>query len=350
MRRLGLVTLTAVFLLSASMVKADALLFPYVATSDTVASIISVVNKDASGRLFIEYFHKIDLDHDSECESSGRREIGSAQNDLVSFEANGKFEGSNPASTKGGPLFNDPASEVSYAGDNFTMDQTGANRAFLIVDDNDTNGEDLYGEAIIMETAGGAAWGYIAYNAADDDRLTPAFDVSSPENAGVVNDVHGEALDAENNTDGAPLTLLPGSEWNTLLFVTPLEDDNQRLCADCSVEIEINRTGVGSDSDRGLFDRDTNPLVGSEEVDVVCVSGVNMNDLMPATLQAIFDQQGGWGFVDIDTGSTTTKQGTTSRNGSAAVVIKLEFNKAGTQTISPSASNTFSAPSIRAYG
>ncbi len=339
MKRWYIMTLSALLALPVSSANADALLFPYVVTSPTVASIISVVNKDASGRLFIEYFNKIDLDHDSECTSSGRREIGSARNDMVSFEANGAFVGSNPASTNGGPLFNDPASNVTYAGDDFTMNQTGPNRAYLIVDDNDTGGEDLYGEAMIMETTGGAAWGYIAYNAADDDRISPAFDVSSPENVGVINDVHGEALDGENNTDGAPMTLLPGDEWNTLLLVTPLEDDDQRLCADCSVEVEINRTGVGNDSDRGLYDRDTNPLTGSEELDVVCVSGVNMNDMMPATLQAIFDQQGGWGFVDMDTGTTTTKQGTTSRNGSAAVVMKLEFNKV--QFISPSTSNSF---------
>ena len=62
MRRLGLTVATAVFLLSVSLVKADALLFPYLATSNTVATIVSVINKDPGGKLFLEYFYKISLD------------------------------------------------------------------------------------------------------------------------------------------------------------------------------------------------------------------------------------------------------------------------------------------------
>lgn len=339
MRRLGLTAITAAFLLPVSMVKADALLFPYVVTSPTVASIISVVNKDTDGRLFLEYFTKINLAHDSECTSSGRTEVGSGQNDVVSFEANGRFVGPAPASTIGGPLFNDPGSNAGYAGDDFTMGLPGTTtRAYLVVDDGDSNGEDLYGEAIILETVGGAAWGYIAFNAANDSSSSPTFDSDASSPAGVINDVHGEALDAGNNTDGAPFTALPLNEWVTRFFVTPLADGNQRLCEDCSAVVEVTRTDGGA---AGMYDRDTTPLAGNDDVNVVCVSGVGLEEMLPASVEAVVAVQGGYGFIDIDTGDSTTAQGSTSDTENAATVIKLEYNKAGTQSISPSAANTF---------
>ena len=40
-------------------------------------------------------------------------------------------------------------------------------------------------------------------------------------------------------------------------------------------------------------------------------------------------------------GLTTTQQGTTTNTENAAVVMKLEFNKSGTQHISPNTSNNF---------
>lgn len=187
-------------------------------TSPTVVSIISVVNKDTSGRLFLQYFPKLNLAHNSECATGSRTEVSSGSSDLVSFEVNGKFIGSDPTAV-GGPLFNDPRSSVNYAGSDFTMGLPGTiTRAYLIVDDNDDDGEDLYGEAIIMETQDGAAWGYVGYNAAHDGQIG-TFD-SSATGITDANDVHGEALDTDNGTDSSPFTLLPANEWNTLFFVT----------------------------------------------------------------------------------------------------------------------------------
>lgn len=335
MKRLGLATLTTALLLPASLAKADALLFPYVVTSPTVASIISVVNKDNSGSLFLQYFPKLDLAHNSECAIGTRMEVGSGDNDLVSFEVNGKLIGPDPTAV-GGPLFNDPGGSVSYAGSDFTMGLPGTiTRAYLIVDDNDDDGEHLYGEAIMLETHGGAAWGYVGYNAAHDG-LIGTFDASATGIVGA-NDVHGEALDTDNGTDSAPFTLLPANEWNTLFFVTPLADGQQRLCDDCSVTVEVSQSGGGGTD--GMFDRDTNPLAGNSGVNVVCVSGVSIQDLLPASVEAVINTQGGYGFIDIDTGGGTTLQGTTTDTENAATVIKLEYNKV--QFISPNALNSF---------
>jgi hypothetical protein len=319
-----------------SVTQADALLFPYVVTSDTVATIISVVNQDPDGELFLNYFTKNSLTNTASCTNQLRDDVDSAQNDLVSFEANGNFVGG-VASALGGPLFNDPAGDADYGGNNFTMGPvSGATRAFLIVDDNDNDGEDLYGEAMLLETLGGAAWGYRAYNPATDFGQTggnfPEFD-AIPNGGGIAsptNDNLGEVLDEQNNTDTAPVTLLPTDEWETRFFVTPISAGDQR-CEDCNAAIKLTRN-IGEAS-LGLYDRDSNPLTGSNTVEVVCVSGVTLEELLPTNLQATVATQGGWGYVNVDPGSA----GGTAAPG--AVVLKLEFNSA--QFISPDTSNSF---------
>ncbi|NJN46615.1 MAG: hypothetical protein HC808_09190 [Candidatus Competibacteraceae bacterium] len=114
-----LATLTAAAL-PLSAVHADALLFPYLVTSNTVASIISVVNKDPDNELFLNYFTKDSLVNTASCTDQLRRRFTSNFNDLVSFEVNGTLQG-NVASANGGPLFNDPAGATTYGGVNFTM-------------------------------------------------------------------------------------------------------------------------------------------------------------------------------------------------------------------------------------
>ena len=310
-------------------VNADALFFPYVVTSPTVASILSIVNTDPDGELFLNYFTKNSLAATASCTDQLRNRVDSATNDIVTFEANGAFvEGVESAT--GGPLFNDPAVAVTYVGDNFTMGPLSTTtRAFLVADDNDNDGEDLYGEAIILETQGGAAWGYRAFNGADDGgALTggnaPEFDAPS--------DVLGEALDVDNGTDAAAVTLLPTNEWETRFFVTPLSDGNQR-CTNCNAAIKLTRDK--GEAALGIFDRDTTPFTGTnaEIVEVVCVHGVDLTDLLPASVEAAVGDQGGWGYVNIDVGSVG------GETAFAATVIKLEFNSV--QFVSPSTFNSF---------
>jgi hypothetical protein len=318
-----LATLTAAAL-PLSVVHADSMLFPYIAASNTVASVISVVNRDQSNELFLNYFTKDSLVNTASCTDQLRRRFTSNFNDLVSFEANGKFQGDVP-SANGGPLFNDPAGATTYGGVNFTMGPlTVPRRAFLIVDDNDNDGEDLYGEAFLLETQGGAAWGYRGYNAAADFGQTgvnyPEFDAIPDGGIGSpTNDNLGEVLDEQNNTDTAAVTLLPTDEWNTSFFVTPISTGDQRLCTNCNAAIKLTRDKT--ENALGLFDRDSNPLTGSNIVEVICVSGVSLTELLPANLQATVAQQGGWGYVNVDAGTA----GGNSVPG--AVVMKLEFNK-----------------------
>ena len=312
----------------ATTANADALLFPYVVTSDTVASILSIVNTDPDGELFLNYFTKNSLAATASCTDQLSNRVDTGANDIVTFEANDAFIGGVP-SALGGPLFNDPAVAVDYIGNNFTMGPLATTtRAFLIADDNDNDGEHLYGEAMILDIAG-AAWGFRAYNGADDGGAVsgpnaPEFDAPS--------DTLGEALDVDNNTDAAAVTLLPPNEWQTRFFVTPLSDGNQR-CTNCNVGIKLTRNK--GENSIGIFDRDTTPFVGSNAdiVEVVCVHGVNLTDLLPASIEAAVGDQGGWGYVNIDPGNAG------GETAFAATVFKLEFNTV--QFISPSTSNSF---------
>ncbi len=314
-------SLSSLLLLSPA-ATADALLFPYVATSDTVVTVVSVVNKDvaATSELFTQYYHKGPTDDAGSCTATTRRSFQSGPNDLVSFEINGKFTGNN-ASTTGGPLFNDPASNVDYSGDNFTMGPvTGPRRAFLIVDDDGNNDSQLYGEVVLIETVSGAAWGYRAYNSQGGVAANPDFDNGF--------DTLGEVLDS---TESAPTTLLPPSQWNTLFFVTPVTTD-QRLCEDCSVKVTMSQDKTGATS--GLYDRDGNPIAGAKDVNITCVGAIDMNELLSATALNRVNNQGGWGYIQIDTGVLKNAQ-------NSAVVLKLEFNLSSTNTISPNPGNTF---------
>lgn len=101
--------------------------------------------------------------------------------------------------------------------------------------------------------------------------------------------------------------------------------------------VEVSQSGGGGTDGSG--DRDTNPLAGNSGVNVVCVSGVSIRDLLPASVESVINTQGGYGFIDIDTGGSDTLQGTTTDTENAATVIKLEYNKV--QFISPSATNSF---------
>lgn len=339
---LGCASLAA---LAAPAAQADSLLFPVLTRSPTVATIVSVANKDSNGTLNVNYFTK-SPDLATPCIDGGVRQIASSgrANDLVTFDASGNFL----AGQGGGPLFNDPASLAPYGAVDFSAGGTGPARMVLVVDDGDNGGEDLYGEAILLEIAGGAAWGYRAFNP-DDDRGQSGFNGPIFANGFVANnDPLGEVLDGDNGTNNAAVTLLPPSEWTTRFFVTPVADGlggavSQRDCENCSASIYISPDKAGTTA--GLFDRDTIQRSNSfapaplptVAKNVVCTGAVDLADLLPQAILNQVNDQGGWGYVQIRNGQSGNVE-------DSAVVLKLEFNLvngAATTTISPDASTTF---------
>lgn len=326
---------------------ADAMLFPVMTRSPAVATIVSVVNKDPNGIVNLNYFTK-SPDLATPCVDEGIKQVAASgrANDMVTFDASGVFL----ASEGGGPLFNDPQTLAPYGAVQFSTTNTGVARGFLIVDDGDDTSEggtgaDLYGEAIMLEIAGGAAFGYRALNPAQDVANAPGAILG---NWGGLTANLGEILDQDLGTGDAGVTLLPPSEWTTRFFVTPVADGagtaiSQRDCETCSVSIYISPDKAGTQA--GMYDRDT--VMRSEPFapaalptsarNVVCTGAVDMTDILPQAVVNQISNEGGWGYVQI-------RPGTSGNIENSATVLKLEFNLVGgtaTSSISPDTATSF---------
>ena len=201
-------------------VQADAMMWPYTVVSDTVTTILSVVNHGTTQAasplglpddLHYSHFHKdpADLSNTGIClEVDVRRPT--TPEDIVTFDLGGKF-----GAATNGVLFNDP---TDYQGREFAL-LAGSfpTRGFSLVDNLLVDDAELYGEARIYEVTSGAMWGYRAYNGFDSSFTAPLF-TNGPE-------ILGEVL--ANTAAGAspeltPVELLPLNEWITAFFVTPV--------------------------------------------------------------------------------------------------------------------------------
>jgi hypothetical protein len=168
---IAIVAVLACLLLTSAVVSiayADTILFPVIAVNPPwVTTIVSVFNLTGSSSTHLHYIcrHKdafVDsLPNYSGSGGSQRFTRNTFDGDLVSFDASGVLN-------EGNALFNDPN---TYDGA-FSMSGSGARRAFLLITNSASSGtrvnvwdnQALGGEAIIMDIASGAAWGYRAIN------------------------------------------------------------------------------------------------------------------------------------------------------------------------------------------
>jgi len=165
--------------------KADSLLFPWVVKSTAISTIVSVVNTAGMPlpllnvpQLHLSYFYKDpDQTQTASCQDYDFK-VPTSEMDIVTFDASGNING-------GLPMWGDPNNgAVTMA-----LLAPGDRRSFLIVDNNTPNlsfagtnvDGTLYGEAMVLELATGAAWGYQAYNSAGpfgNNDLTGALSVT----------------------------------------------------------------------------------------------------------------------------------------------------------------------------
>ncbi|MCF7996703.1 MAG: hypothetical protein K9L88_17990 [Chromatiaceae bacterium] len=346
LRAFALGGLAAVGIIAHQAASADAMLFPVMTRSPSVTTIVSVVNKDPDGVVNVNYFTK-PIDLSSPCIDEGVKQVAASgrANDMVSFDAGGVFL----AGQGGGPLFNDPERLAPYGAVDFSTTSTGPVRGFLIVDDGDDTSEggtgaDLYGEAIMLEMTGGAAFGYRAFNPAQDSNTPgPIFG-----NGGGFGSFLGEVLDFGAGTGNAGVTLMPPSEWTTRFFVTPIADGtgtavSQRDCETCSASIYLSPDKAGTLA--GMYDRDTvmrsEPFapapIPTSARNIVCTGAVDMTEILPQSIVNQISTQGGWGYVQI-------RSGTSGNIENSATVLKLEYNLTSsgqTSTISPDGAVSF---------
>lgn len=326
---------------------ADAILFPWVTKSDAVSTVISVVNTAAENsatfdpQLHYEYWYKLTTANDQEekCKDVSFK-APTTKDDLVVFDASGNMN-------NGEPLFGDP---TNYGGQRFDLVGIASpRRAFLIVDNNtpafaasETNVDGtLYGEAALIEIAGGAAWGYIAYNSQDG--------VASSQNEPVYfddqKDVLGEVIGDPETTQ---TTLMPPDTILTRFFFTPVDDAGQRVGnANTRVQLCANPDQAGDCDQGGVFDDNEAVIDFEKKKDIVCTSADDLEDLMNEGAFTRFQSTGGagWTYIVTHAGNHDNDGDGEADNPEDDIIMgKLEFTTAGVTmdgTSVPGTLNTF---------
>jgi hypothetical protein len=342
--------------------QADTLFFPHVVNSDTVTTVISVVNTsdylwDSTGtRADYDYYPGYDRLHwrliakdadpakrDEACQEYNKH-LPTSYLDLQSVDLGAK--------DNSGVIFEDnrPTKNVKWEGSDYAMlaearRQLGASavRGFLLIDNPLGNCDDagpgstacatdqsnggspfgsLYGEAVVIEFSNGASWGYQAYSQAGNE-----FD-----------------YEAYGAISGYPLTLLPfeggpASTATTAFLVTPLVDNvapKGKSWADSAMDEARDYTATLSWGE-GLMDRDENYISSGREQSVTCIGRIDATELLPGAVPTEL-ANGGWGqlfnwtnytFVSTLTIDGQTLTQTVKREQEhVAVIFKLEYGNA----------------------
>ena len=152
--------------------QAREVMFPYVVAGPTVTTILSVINDDddirANQVLHYRYYAKTGaaaVDNTARCEYASLRR-NTSPGDLVTFDVSGQFGDAQ------GVLFEPTHVNPEAYGGSFSVYTAGLQpaRAFAIVDNNDWAssifGQDISGEAFIIQFTEGSVWGYAGYNPA----------------------------------------------------------------------------------------------------------------------------------------------------------------------------------------
>lgn len=334
------------FILTASVsVWSDAILFPWVVKNNAISTIISVVNTGNSGQIHFIYAYKSKRSEDYPSRTEELSDlcqetdfwVPTSPNDVVTFDAAGNFGKSSlfEVGVRGGMVGNVP---ITYPYGNLFLNAEPSRRAFLIVSDNTTMDDVLYGEAMVVDISIGAAWGYVAYN----PRGKSNFDFADDANdltGGIPSDQFGEVIsgyDYKNTTnpigtegEKAKVVLMPPDVFKTKFFVTPISSDQPNTSLVTSVYFDTipDRGSYIS----GIYDNDENPISSHRPpVSVVCTGALELKDLLSeATFNEFLAKKAqGWAYVSTmvnPLGYSSWLKPTTQ-----AVIGKLEYSERST--------------------
>jgi len=280
MKKLILITaMLSMILFTNKQAMSDTLLFPFIAVNvPNVTTFVSVI--DTNGNLpNLTYIYRYKdttvssiPNHTGSCATTSFTR-NTSRNDIVTFDTSGTFN-------SGNALFNDP----TFYNGSFALGGTGAKRAYLLVTQSNASGvrtdsgtnRSLWGEAMLIDIASGAAWGYKAFN--DKNREDFTFDFT-----GVFED-HGI------------VPFFPLNEWTTKIFITPIGSnmDTANIQRDNFLLEDLN-TG-----NNGVYNRATTFITFTKNVSVRCTSAVDLKDFLDSTALAAVETTGGWGKFDED--------------------------------------------------
>jgi len=323
-------TLAAAMIAAGTMgaAQASGVLFPYVVNSNSVTTIVTVIDTNtgyAAGHtnelhwvLWYKDGASVD-DKTANCKEVNQW-LPTSTNDMQTVDLGGKFG----ATTKG-VLFNDPSINNDWKKTNKRFDMANLDskplRGYLVIDDAvpqvASNVSTLEGEAMVLEFASGASWGYTAGRTVDSGfHLDNDITFTSPQN----------------------VSIKPWGETNTLFFVTPIDGnmiDGNNIAAGATLSMLKN--GVA------MYDRDENPVSGSVSFPVNCVSSVPADKLITSSAKTLLPD-GGWGSLTTTYATVYEKDGAVKYQVSTASVIKLDFNSKPTfngETVTGTFNNAF---------
>jgi hypothetical protein len=350
-------------------VQADSVFFPHIVGSDTVHTIVSVVNQTndlynqtptSAGDLHWRLMWKNAASLTDPCQEYNRF-LPSSENDLQTVDLSGAI-----GDASRGVLFEDALAvgaggNVTYGPDDAynLVSQVRAGlgpnppavRGFLLIDNATSDGvstfddePNIFGEAIIIEYAIGATWGYTAFTKANEEEGNP-----EPDEFDNLFDYEDAA-----SQSGYPISFLPlvGEEQAvTALMVTPVvapraPRGESYADSDMSDAFGANsyrafvRLVTEPDGDindeASLYDRDENYFSGGRTEEVVCVGRVDVKNLFAAAMADSHPlANGGWGRVlnyanytflqTANVSGATFTQTMQATETSAAVIYKLEY-------------------------
>lgn len=336
-------------------VQADSVFFPHLVGSNTITSIVSVINTaDGIGlypgsKLHYTMYSKNDP-ADKVC-TEYNVFLPTSKNDIQTIDIAGLLDKDGEL----GVLFDDPSinNKWKQANEDYALGRALGLpfRGYMIVDnavgadpvkcdDGDRCQQPVStvrGEVFMFDYSAGAAWGYQGFTQNGDD---PAANETYA----------GSEFDYSyaKTASGIPVNMLPFDEFSTAFLVTPVninnydafetdwQPENMRPFPvnDYDAQIAFVTPTYPQGSSAALYDRDENPVSGSLPANVHCIGRVEAQSLLTAaTANRLV--KGGWGNLvnrrvnvkDVFTGSVlppNLQPGFDDRTG--AVIYKVEYN------------------------
>ena len=337
MKRWMVLMLAVGFVLTASFsAQADSVLLPWVIKDKSISTIITLVNTanpdPMKVRFHLLYWYKASTKNEQteKCEEVDFC-VPTSYNDILVFDAAGNFN-------HGAPLFGDTAVHgtkyTTVQGDALSLPVDGPRRAFLIVTNEIYTSENcgaaplmggentIYAEAMVVDIANGAAWGYDGYN--------PQNALSWMDFSDNGTDALGQVV-ASNNGEYAFLTIMPPSVLTTRMFVTPVAANMTQVGAgQVGVAAQLY-CDIGSNLG-GMYDYDERCISFDTVKGVICTDGSDVSTYVSSGAWIIFanTRAEGWAYLSLPNRNVTTSTGIQVPTTRQAAIGKLEFTASGT--------------------
>jgi len=331
MKKWMVLMLAVGFVLTASFsAQADSVLLPWIVKDNAISTIVTLVNtadpvRKGSGykvRFHILYKYK-NTTANGQLEGCQEYDfcVPTSYNDILVFDAAGNFN-------NGAPLFGDTTVQgVKYAVNpsSFALPVDGPRRAFLIATNeiyrseacgaaNEAGPEGtIYAEAMVVDIANGAAWGYDGYNPNDPGNATNFESSLNFNDNETGTDALGQVV-ASDRGEAAFLTIMPPSVFTTKLFVTPINPADvggmgllqAQLVAGvqlyCDLAIFNSRDDSISHKDiPGMFDYDERCLSFNVVKGVVCTDASEISHYISEGVWNVFrnTKAEGWAYLAL---------------------------------------------------